>query len=282
MGFRWLVVFESHSLLCSGALALLVYHGRPMSRLLQGTDGFEYAFISVRRDIPIEDVAKVTQAGTLRLVVDHYNLWTVQEENDEIYLEQLEGEVGLDHDEDRGFYEADNHDETLKELMEKLVETEVKQTVPAMVAHYRGDLQSVTVVANVQYRLDKDCGDWDDMLAFLNSRLPAELQLTMKELATFDSDCLAEFDPELHEAHRDDGTLFLQTFLDDKNDENGIGYLAFRMLVHAIQHDIEILDVDDEPHCRRVLFSLDNDDEDEEGEDEEDEEEARDQSAREG
>jgi hypothetical protein len=235
--------------------------------MLQGTEGFAYKYISVSRDIPIEDIARVTQAGALRLVVDSYTIWTSEDENEEIYLEALEGEIDLDEDPDRGFYEAENHDVTLKELMEKLVETELKETIPAMKEHYGEDLRSVTVVANVQYRLDRNF-DWEDMLKFLNSRLPAELQTTMEELRTLDSDCLAEYDPEKHEAHRDDGTLFLQTLLDDKNDEDGIGYLAFRMFVHAIQHDLEILDVDDEPHCRRVLFRADEE-EDEEEEDEE-------------
>jgi hypothetical protein len=241
-----------------------------MSRLLEGTDGFGYAYISVRRDIPIEDLARVARAGTLRFVVDYYDVWPDSEENEFVYLEQLESELDLDSDDDRGFYEADDHDVTPKALFERLVDTEIKNHVPAMVEHFGENLESITVYANVQYRLLKDC-DWDDMLAYLNRVLPEELRLSMEELRTFDSDCLRAFDPELHEAHRDDGTLFLQYFLE--HDPDGVAYLAFRIFVHAVQHDLEVCDIDDEPRWRRTIYAAEEDEGEEDEEDEDEDEE---------
>ncbi|MBK9261635.1 MAG: hypothetical protein IPM54_17750 [Polyangiaceae bacterium] len=241
-----------------------------MARILQGPEGFYYAWKSVRRDIPIENLARVSRAGELRFVVDYYDVWLSSKENEHVYLEQLESLLDLDPDDDRGFYESDSHDVTAKALFEKLVETEIEEHVPAMVEHFGEKLESITVFANVQYRLLQD--EWDDMLAYLNRVLPEELRLTMEELRTFDNGCLEEFDPELHEAHRDDGTLFLQWFLD--NDPEGLAYIAFRIFVHAIQDDLEVCDIDDEARWRRTIYAVDDEEDDED--DEEDDEDAED------
>jgi hypothetical protein len=238
-----------------------------MSRLLDGTEGFHYAYISVRRDIPIESLARVAQVGALRFVIDYYDVCAPPAENEWVYLERLESLVGLDADDDRGFYEAESHDVKAQDLFEELIDTEVKQHVKPILKHFGENVESISVVAGVQYRLMED--EWDDMLGYLNGILSEELQLTMEELQTIDSECLAEYDPELHEAARDDGTLFLQYFLD--HEPEGLAYLAFRILVHAIQNELEVCDIDDEPRWQRTIYSADGDEDEKDDEDEEDE-----------
>jgi hypothetical protein len=246
-----------------------------MSRLLEGSEGFRYVYVSVRKDIPIENLARVAQVGSLRFVIDYYDVSAPPAENQWIYLERLESLLDLDPDDDRGFYEAEGYDVKARELFAELVDTEVKCHVKPMVKHFGENLESISVIAGVQYRLLED--EWEDRLEYLNGILPEELQLTMDELETIDSGCLAEYDPELHEAHRDDGTLFLQYFLDHETE--GLAYLAFRILVHAIQNELEVCDIDDEPRWQRTIYSAggeeeeddDEDDEDDEDDDEEDE-----------
>lgn len=239
-----------------------------MSRLLEGTEGFRYVYVTVRRDIPIHDLARVAQAGALRFVIDYYDVCAPPAENQWVYLERMESLLGIDADDDRGFYEADGYDVTAKELFEDLVDNEVKEHVKPFLAHFGENVESISLVAGVQYRLLED--EWDDMLSYLNGILPKELQLTMAELETIDSECLAEFDPELHEAHRDDGTLFLQYFLD--HEPEGLAYLGFRILVHAIQNELEVCDIDDEPRWQRTIYSADDDENDEDEEDDENDE----------
>ena len=235
-----------------------------MGRLFQGSEGFRYVYRSVRKDIPLGELARISRVGTLRLEIDHYDVRMPPDENRWVYPGELEELLDIEEDEDRGFYEADNHDVTAKELFDQLVQTEIERHIEALMDHFGENVESVSILAAVQYRLLED--EWEDMLNYLNGLLPAELQLNMDELRTFDSECLGEYDPELHEAHRDDGTLFLQTFLD--KDPEGLAYLAFRILVHAIQHEVEVCDIDDEPRWRTTISAADEN-EDEEGEDDE-------------
>jgi hypothetical protein len=68
-----------------------------MSRYLQGDEGFEYKYITVRRDLPIERLAHVARSGTLRLVVDHYHFRTDDGESQSFVGGELgpaQGELG--------------------------------------------------------------------------------------------------------------------------------------------------------------------------------------------
>src|SRR3954471_15603713 len=107
-----------------------------MSRLLTGDEGFKYAYISVRRELPIEDLARVARAGELRFVVDHYSVAFEDGEQSLVFLESLVGELGLPPDDDRGIYEAESHDVTAEGLFGKLVEHERKVTVPKWQEQY--------------------------------------------------------------------------------------------------------------------------------------------------
>jgi hypothetical protein len=207
----------------------------------------------VRRDLPLEDLARVARAGELRFVVDHYSVHFEDGEQSLVFLEDLGGELGLPPDEDRGFYEAGDHDVTAEGLFEELVAQERKVTVPKWQEQYPDpEVTQLDVFANVQYRLYRDT-DWAPMLAYLNSQLPEGADLGLEELKAFSSELLAEFDPDLHEPNREDGTGFLMWFLEQEQDRC-LPYLAFRILVHAVTHDLEMLDIDDEPSWRRQLF----------------------------
>ena len=225
-----------------------------MSRYLQGDEGFEYKYITVRRDLPIERLAHVAGSGTVRLVVDHYHVRTEDGESQMVFLGGIEQMLGLPHDDDRGFYEDVDGDDTAAQLFKRLVATERKVTVPAFRKRFaKSGLASLDVVANTQYQLYKD-SDWDTMLAYLNSHLPKGAELTYEELQTFSSAILEEFDPELHEPNRENGTGFLMHFLQSEADDC-LPYLGFRILVHAVECDLEEMNVEDEPRWQSTIWS---------------------------
>ena len=230
-----------------------------MSRLLQGDEGFKYAYRTVRRDLPVEDLARVSGAGTLWLCVDHYEVVFEDGESEMLFLEQLEGKLGLPEELDRGLYEAEEQGVTVKQLWDRLLATERKNTVPALRAHFADRKPAdIRVRAEVRYRLCED--DQDAMLSYLNRKLPEGAGLTMEELRGFTSECLQEFDPDLHEPNREDGTGFLMYFLEHEEDAC-LPYLGFRVLVHAVEHELEELDVEDEPRWRTSLWTADGDEE---------------------
>lgn len=223
-----------------------------MSRLFTGDEGFEYTYTTVRRDLPIEDLARVSRAGELRFVVDHYSAhYEDREDGENDLVFSAEKELGLPPDEDRGIYEAESHDVTPAKLFRTLIAHERKVIVPKW-RKQQPKLSQLDVFANVQYRFYRDT-DWDPMLAYLNARLPEGANLGRGEVKTFSSELLAEFDPEKHEPNREDGTGFLMYFLEQEEDEC-LPYLGLRILVHAIEHDLEMFDVDDEPNWRAQLW----------------------------
>jgi hypothetical protein len=229
-----------------------------MSRLLTGDEGFKYAYSTVRRDLPLEDLARVARAGELRFVVNHYSVRFEDGEDDAlVFLEDLGAELGFPPDDDRGFYEAEDHDVEAEALFRTLVAREREVTVPKWQEQYPDPkVTELHVFANVQYRFYRDT-DWTPMLAYLNARLPEGADLGLDEIKTFSSELLAEFDPEQHEPNREDGTGFLMCFL-EQEDDRCLPYLGFRILAHAVTHDLEMLDIDDEPKWRKQLFpSLD-------------------------
>lgn len=228
-----------------------------MSRLLQGDEGFYYAYITVRRDLPLEDLARLARSGTLSLAVDHYGVVFEEGEPEMIFLEQLERRLRLPEVFDRGFYEAGDDDVTVQQLHERMMKTEREVTVPALRSFFADRKPTrISVHAEVRYRLYKEW-DWDTMLAYLNGKLPEGAQLTLEELQGFSSECLQDFDPEKHEPNRDDGTGFLMYFLENEEDRC-LPYLGLRILVHAVEHDLEQLDVWDEPNWRGILWSDDD------------------------
>jgi hypothetical protein len=227
-----------------------------MSRLLQGDEGFYYAYITVRRDLPLEDLARLARSGTLSLVVDHYGVVFEEGEPEMIFLEQLERRLRLPEVLDRGFYEASDDDDTVQQLYERMMKTEREVTAPALRAFFADRRPTrITVWAEVRYRLYQEW-DWDTMLAYLNGKLPEGAQLTLDEVKGFSSECLQDFDPEKHEPNREDGTGFLMYFLENEEDRC-LPYLGLRILVHAVENDLEQLDVWDEPNWRGILWSDD-------------------------
>lgn len=233
-----------------------------MSRLLQGDEGFRYAYRTVRRDLPVEDLARVSGAGTLWLCVDHYDVVFEDGESKMIFLEQLEGAIGLPEEVDRGLYEAPDSDTTAEQLFEHMLKTERKNTVPALRAHFeKRKPVDIRVWAEVRYRLAQE-DDWETMLAYLNGKLPEGAGVTLDEIRGFSSECLGEFDPEKHEPNREDGTGFLMYFLEHEEDRC-LPYLGFRILVHAVEHDLERMDVEDEPRWRASLWTADDEGEEE-------------------
>lgn len=224
-----------------------------MGRLLTGDEGFKYTYRSVRRDLPLEDLARVARAGDLRFVVDHYSVHFEGGKQSLVFLEKLGRVLGLPPDDDRGFYEAEDHDVTAEALFGELVLREREVTVPRWQERYPGrEVTQLDVFAHVQYRVYRDT-DWAPLLAYVNGKLPEGAELRIEEIKGLSSELLAEFDPELHEPNREDGTGFLMWFLEEEEDRC-LPYLAFRILVHAVTHDLEMLDIDGEPTWRKQLF----------------------------
>jgi len=224
-----------------------------MAVILTGTEEFEFARRSVGPSRPPELLAKVSRAGILHFRVDRYEIKFADGSDQTLYLERLERLLGLDEDPDRGIYEADSVDMEPDDLLERLYRTEEKEHVPLLRAHYEARSPvEIEVHAAVEYRLHQD--DWDDMLRFLNERLPEEAPLTLEELEGFDVGAMIAFDPEEGEPSREDGTGFVMYFHEQDDEDDGLPLLGLCILAHAVVHDLEVMDVEEEPLYDRVLW----------------------------
>ena len=220
---------------------------------LTGPEDFEFARRGVGPSRPPELLAKVSRAGTLRFRVDRYEITFMDGSEETVYLERLERLLGLEEDEDRGIYEADSVDMEPDELLERLFLTEAKRHVGPLRSHFAARSPAkVEVHANVEYRLTQD--DWDDMLSFLNERLPEEAALTIEEIQGFDAEAMIRFDPEKDEPAREDGTGFVMYLREQDDEDDGLPLLGLCILAHAVVHDIECMDVEEEPLYHRVLW----------------------------
>ncbi|MDI3282174.1 hypothetical protein [Polyangium sp. 15x6] len=224
-----------------------------MAVQLTGPEDFAFARRSVGPSRPPELLAKVARAGTLLFVVDRYEITFQDGGSETVYLERLERLLGLDEDPDRGFYEADSVDTSPDELLETLFATETKRHVGLLRSHFEARTPvEIEVHANVVYRLMQD--DWDAMLAFLNERLPEGGALSIDEIQGFDVEAMIAFDPEEDEPAREDGTGFVMYFREQDDEDDGLPLLGLCILAHAVVHDIDWMDVEEEPLYDRVLF----------------------------
>ncbi|MDI1475074.1 hypothetical protein [Polyangium sp. y55x31] len=224
-----------------------------MAVQLTGPVDFAFARRSVGPSRPPELLAKVSKAGTLLFVVDRYEITFQDGGSETVYLERLERLLGLDEDPDRGFYEADSVDTEPDELLETLFATETKRHVGLLRSHFEARSPvEIEVHANVVYRLMQD--DWDAMLAFLNERLPEEGALGIDEMRNFDVEAMIAFDPEEDEPAREDGTGFVMYFREQDDEDDGLPLLGLCILAHAVVHDIDWMDVEEEPLYDRVLL----------------------------
>lgn len=224
-----------------------------MAVQLTGPEDFAFARRSVGPSRPPELLAKVSRAGTLLFVVDRYEITFQDGGSETVYLERLERLLGLDEDPDRGFYEAESVDTDPDELLETLFATETKRHVGLLRSHFEARSPvEIEVHANVVYRLMQD--DWDAMLAFLNERLPEEGALGLDEIQNFDVEAMIAFDPEEDEPAREDGTGFVMYFREQDDEDDGLPLLGLCILAHAVVHDLDWMDVEEEPLYDRVLW----------------------------
>lgn len=227
-----------------------------MAVQLTGSEEFAFARRSVGPSRPPERLAKVSRAGTLLFVVDRYEITFTDGSDATVYREGLDRSLGLGEDDDRGVYEANNVDIEPDALLEELFETETKRHVGLLRSRFAARSPvSIEVHANVVYRLTQD--DWDDMLSFLNERLPEEAPLTVEEIEGFDVEAMISFDPEEDEPSREDGTGFVMYFKEQDEEDDGLPLLGLCILAHAVVHDIECMDVEEEPLYSRVLWCAD-------------------------
>ncbi|MRG95695.1 hypothetical protein [Polyangium spumosum] len=227
-----------------------------MAVQLTGSEEFAFARRSVGPSRPPERLAKVSRAGTLRFRVDRYEITFADGSELSVYNESLESMLGLDEDEDRGIYEADSVDTEPDALLERLYGSEQKLHVGLLCSHFESRSPvSIEVHVYVEYRLTQD--DWDDMLSFLNERLPEEAPLTVEEIEGFDVEAMISFDPEEDEPSREDGTGFVMYFKEQDEEDDGLPLLGLCILAHAVVHDIECMDVEEEPLYSRVLWRAD-------------------------
>ncbi|HVK70119.1 MAG TPA: hypothetical protein VM694_36955 [Polyangium sp.] len=225
-----------------------------MAVQLTGPEDFAFARRSVGPSRPPERLALVSRAGTLLFVVDRYEITFADGGSETVYLERLERLLRLDEDPDRGFYEADSVDVDPDELLEKLFATETKRHVGLLRSHFEARSPvAIEVHANVVYRLMQE-DDWDAMLAFLNERLPEGGALSIEEIQNFDVEAMIAFDPEEDEPAREDGTGFVMYFHEQDEEDDGLPLLGLCILAHAVVHDIDWMDVEEEPLYDRVLW----------------------------
>jgi hypothetical protein len=228
-----------------------------MSAILTGPEGFSFARRAAGPSRPIERLAKVSRAGQLMFVVDRYEITFADGSEEEVNLEHLEHVLGMDEDCELGFYEAPDLDTEPNALLETLREGETEKHADALRRHFedRKPVQ-ITVYANVVYRLHQQ-DDWDAMLKFLNERLAEDAQLSIEDMGDFDVDAMIRFDPEEDEPDDADGTAHIAALREQDDVDDGLPLLGLCILAHAVVHDLECLDVEEEPLHKCELWSAD-------------------------
>lgn len=222
-----------------------------MGIILHGTDDFKFKLTSVGPRIALEELSRASLSGSLYFVVDSYEVTFEDGTEESVYLEGLEELLGLDEDPESGFYESNDFATDPAEILAALWAGE-KEHADALGERFEArDPVSVEVHANVLFRFFED--DWEAMLAYLNEHLPGEAPLTMEEVAGFDLDTLLRFTPGKDEPQRADGTGVVMRFHEAFPDE-GLPLLGLAVLVHAVTHELEEMDVEEEPLYQEVLW----------------------------
>jgi hypothetical protein len=237
-----------------------------MGSILYGTDDFQFKLTSAGPRTRPEELSGASGSGTLFFVVDSYEVALADGENESVNLESLEELLEIDENPECGFYDSMYYGPDPDDILVALWKGE-KEHAEALAEHFEDrDPTSVEVYANVVFRLCND--DWAAMLAYLNTHLVAGAPLTLEEVAGFDVDTILRFIPGEDTPQRADGTGVALHFHDTLPDD-GLPFLGFCILVHAVTHKLEFLDVEEEPLYQKVLWKKGGVD-DEAGDDAED------------
>lgn len=222
-----------------------------MGIILHGTEGFELRLGAVGPRIALEEISRASQSGSLFFVVDSYDVTFADGTQESVNLEHIEALVGLEPDAERGFYESNDFATEPAEILTALWAVEADHA-EALAAHFEErDPVSVEVYANVLFRFAED--DWGAMLAYLNRHLPDASPLTMDEVERFDLHTLLRFSPGQDEPQRADGTSVVKHFHDALPDD-GLPFFGLAILAHAAAHELEEMDVEEEPLYQKVLW----------------------------
>lgn len=87
----------------------------------------------------------------------------------------------------------------------------------------------------------------------------------MEEIATFDLGTLLRFEPGKDEPSRADGTGVAMYF-HETMPEDGHPFLGLAILVHAVTHELEEMDVEEDPLHDKVLWPEQAEDDEEDDE----------------
>ena len=222
-----------------------------MGITLEGTEDFKFKLTSVGPRIALSALSKESRSGSLYFVVDCYEVTFEDGTEERVYLENLQRMLGLDGDPDCGFYESDDYDTDPTDILAALWAVE-KEHADGLSEHFEErNPVSVEVYANALVRFNED--DLKTMLAYLNKHMPKEAPLTMAEVASFDLGAIQRFTPGEGEPQRADGTGVAMHFHKEFPDQ-GLPLLGLCILVHAVAHELDSMDVEEEPLYRKVLW----------------------------
>jgi hypothetical protein len=222
-----------------------------MGSILEGTDDFRFKLTSAGPRTRPEELSRASSSGALFFVVDSYEVAFDDGENESVNLESLEELLEIDEHPSCGFYESMDCATDPDDILTALWEGE-KEHAAALAEHFEDrDPTSVEVYANVVFRLCNT--DWAAMLAYMNTHLLGGAPLTLEEVAGFDLGTILRFIPGEDTPQRGDGTAIALHFHDTLPDD-GLPFLGFAILVHAVTHELEFLDVEEEPLYQKVLW----------------------------
>jgi hypothetical protein len=231
-----------------------------MGSILHGTDDFQFKLSSGGPRTRPEELSRASASGTLFFVVDSYEVAFDDGDSESVHLESLEELLEIDEHPACGFYESMDCGADPDDILTELWEGE-KEHAAALAEHFEDrDPASVEVYANVVFRLCNT--DWASMLAYVNRHLPPGAPLTLEEVAGFDLGTILRFTPGEDTPLREDGTGVALHFHDTLPDD-GLPFLGFAILVHGVAHDLEFLDVEEEPLYQNVLWKRGGLDDDE-------------------
>lgn len=220
-----------------------------MARFMIGTDGFEYQYIVSRKSVDLSLLARASGTGSLIFAVEY--LVTFQDgKNEAIPWAELKRRASLGDGAGPGLYESGPSEEPQNAFEAACVAEQAH--VPALLGLFADRKPArIELRARAQYRIVR--ADWGRMLEWLNTYLPAALQVTEQSLKSFDLKALELFNPD-EDGEGDLGTgTRAAAFLYAANAERYLPYLTLRILTHAVQHDLAAMTVEETDRLWRGL-----------------------------
>jgi hypothetical protein len=214
-----------------------------MARFMIGTEGFGYEYIIGSKAIDLSLIARASGVGTLLFSLEY--LVTFKDKDKALKAlpwDEVAGRAGFAGAPGGGRYEAPEGEDP-QSAFDNACAAELAR-VPAILSLFEdGALSRIELRGRAQFRLS--ASEWERMVEWLNSSLPAPLKLTVAIVRAFNRGTLERFNPDEDGDGDEAAGTRHAAFLYATNADRYLPYLGLRILTHAVQHNLASMTVEE-------------------------------------